>query len=503
MYIDPLVIEDMVRTSVDAVKLIDTDALIDQALDLNQQIDKVDVDELKVQAKAAIKAADVEKMKAQTKEIAKANADVAKAQAKASADVAKQSMDVEAIRRQADEMRDRLWELKDFSFDYQDRGPDFRISSRGPENSAYERGEGAIQRRQYEQAVTLFDQAISQKSARADGALYWKAFAQWKLGRTQEALAAIADLRKSYAQSHYLNDARVLEENVRKSSGQAISTDASDDEIKLLAISGIQNSDPDRAIPLLDNVLKASNSPQVKRRALFVLAQNDRPAAHQLLMTYAKGGGNPDLQIDAIRYLGDRKQQTTGTELQDIYNSTQDIDVRRAVLDAFGTSGNKGALVRVFANDSSADLRRIALGNLGRGSLMTPQELFQLYQKEENQDLRMTMVRQLGSMDAVTELQQVIKTEKVPAVRQQAIRSLGNMKPDRTGQALTDLYAAETDRDTRKAIISALGNQNNAEGLVTIARKETGDLKVEIVRRIAELAPKNKVAMDFLMEQVK
>jgi HEAT repeat protein len=496
--IDPLTIDDAVRASLDAVRLVDTNTLVDQAFELTQQIDQVDVDGLKAQAKA-----DAENAKAQAKELSKSSAEAAKAQAKAAAEVAKQSMDFDAIRRQADEMRDRMFELRDFNFDLQDRGPDFRFSSNGPGNSAYDRGWNAIQRRQYDQAVTLFDQAISQKSPRADGALYWKAFAQWRLGRRPEAQAAIAELRRSYPQSRYLNDARVLEAEVGKSSGQAISADANDDEIKLLAISGIQNSDPDRAIPLLDGVLKAANTPQVKRRALFVLAQNDRPAAHQILMSYAKGGGNPDLQIDAIRYLGDRKQQTTGTELQDIYNSTQDLDVRRAVLDAFVSSGNKAALVHVFTTDSSADLRRIALGNLGHGSLMTPQELFQLYQKEDNQDLRMTMVRQLGSMDAITELQQIIKTEKVPAVRQQAIRNLGNMKTDRTGQMLTDLYASEQDRDTRKAIISALGNQNNADGLIAIARKETGDLKVEIVRRIAEMAPKNKAAMDFLMEQVK
>jgi hypothetical protein len=39
---------------------------------------------------------------------------------------------------------------------------------------------------------------------------------------------------------------------------------------------------------------------------------------------------------------------------------------------------------------------------------------------------------------------------------------------------------------------------------VAIARKETnGDMKLEIFRKIADLAPKNKAAMDYLMEQIK
>ena len=53
-------------------------------------------------------------------------------------------------------------------------------------------------------------------------------------------------------------------------------------------------------------------------------------------------------------------------------------------------------------------------------------------------------------------------------------------------------------------MISALGSQNNADALIAIARKETNsDLKLQVVRRIADMAPHNKAAMDFLMEQIK
>ncbi len=56
----------------------------------------------------------------------------------------------------------------------------------------------------------------------------------------------------------------------------------------------------------------------------------------------------------------------------------------------------------------------------------------------------------------------------------------------------------------RKAVISALASQENADGLIAIARKETStDLKLDIVRRISDIAPKNKAAMDYLMELIK
>jgi hypothetical protein len=52
--------------------------------------------------------------------------------------------------------------------------------------------------------------------------------------------------------------------------------------------------------------------------------------------------------------------------------------------------------------------------------------------------------------------------------------------------------------------VSALGSQENAEALVAIARKETNlPLKTEIVRRLSDLAPRSKVAADFMLEILK
>ena len=455
LMIDPFDVEEALRAARDAVRDLDLDAINQQALQ------KVDVEAIKEQ---------VERMK-------------------------------EDAIVQTRQMAERSMDFQNFAF--QMRGPTVIVRGRA-QDDLYNSGLSFLQRRQYDQAVTRLDQVIAQKGTHADGALYWKAYAEYKLGRTADALAALNELRQQYGQSRYLSDARALEADVRKSSGQPLNANADDDEIKLLAIQGIQNSNPDGAIPLLEGVLKATNSLQVKKRALFVLAQNDQPAAHQLLISYAKGSGNPDLQLEAIRYLVDRRRQTTGAELNEIYNATQDVEVRRAVLDALISSRDRPALLKIVGSDSSPDIKRRAISGLGSNGLMAPQELMDLYRKEQDSGLRMTIVRAMGSMGAADQLTQVIKTESDPAVRLQAIRSLGSQKPEATGQALVDLYGANQDKDVRKAVISALGSQENADGLIAIARKETStDLKLDIVRRISDIAPKNKAAMDYLMELIK
>src|ERR1035437_8089697 len=117
----------------------------------------------------------------------------------------------------------------------------------------YSSGQSALDNRHWDQALESFSQVISRNGSRVDGALYWKAYALGRLGRRDEATAAIAELRKSYAASRWLDDAKVLELELKQASGQNVSPEAeSDEELKLMAINGLMQSDPERAIPLLE-----------------------------------------------------------------------------------------------------------------------------------------------------------------------------------------------------------------------------------------------------------
>src|SRR6185295_11078502 len=176
-------------------------------------------------------------------------------------------------------------------------------------------------------AVEYFSAVVTRNGARVDGALYWKAYALGRLGKRDEANAAIAELRKSYATSRWLDDAKALELELRQASGQSVSPEAeSDEELKLMAINGLMQSDPERAIPLLESQLKGSATPKVKRNTLFVLAQSNSPKAQALIEQIARGGANPDLQIKAISYMDQRRRPNNNAQvLSEIYTSTTDL----------------------------------------------------------------------------------------------------------------------------------------------------------------------------------
>jgi hypothetical protein len=315
-------------------------------------------------------------------------------------------------------------------------------------DSTYERGRRELDAHNWEQAISNFTVVANRAGARADGALYWKAYAQNKLGRRDEALATIAELRKTYSSSRWLDDAAALEVEVKQSAGGTVAPDStSDDEIKLLAINGLMQSDPDRAFPYLEKLLKSAASPRLKENTLYVLAQSSSPKAQQSLIQIAKGGGNPDLQLYAIRYLGavNRRQGNNNTTqvLFEIYNSSNDLAVKREVLNQLSAARDKDHLVEIART-------------------------------EKNHDMQLDAIRRLGGLGS-----QVA-----------------------TGDALVGLYGPAQEKDTKHEIVNVLAGQHNAKALVELGRKEKDlDMKKYIVERVVSMnTPESKQFLEEILK---
>jgi tetratricopeptide (TPR) repeat protein len=229
----------------------------------------------------------------------------------------------------------------------------------------YETGMRQLDERKYEDAVQRFDRVVAAKSDRADGALYWKAYALNRLGKRDDALAAIAQLRRDYSKSRWLDDAQALEVEVRQNSGKPVSPDTeSNEELKLIAINGLMNADPDRAVPLLENILKGTAPPRIKDRALFVLAQNRSQRSQQVLADYAKGTANPDLQRKAIQYIGMIKSPEHDQLLSTIYAGTTNPEVKRAIVQGLFISGAAPKLVELARSEHDPAIKIFIVNQL-------------------------------------------------------------------------------------------------------------------------------------------
>ena len=315
----------------------------------------------------------------------------------------------------------------------------------------YEQARNLIEQEQYAKALGQLDKLIAQfdgksiadsTANRVDAALYWKAYALTKQRQLADAMTTLEAMQKKFAESRWLKDAMALKMEVLQASGQAVSPDSqTDEDLKLLALRGLMQSDPDRAVPMIEQVLSGSSSLKVKENALFVLSQSRSTRAHEILGTVAKGGTNPDLQLRAIRYLGTMNGSDNGQILEDAYRASSDEGVKRAIIRSFMISGNRPRLAAIAGDTSSS-----------------------------------------------------------PAIRSEAIQQLGVMRG--AGDELARLYARESSPELKKRIIQGLFVGRDAARLVELARAEKDmEMKKEIVQKLSLM--KSKEATDYLLELLK
>jgi hypothetical protein len=216
----------------------------------------------------------------------------------------------------------------------------------------------------------------------------------------------------------------------------------------------------------------------------------------------ARGQGNPDLQILAIRSLGEKRRQGgSNPVLAEIYSSSNDPNVKRTVLSAFESVRDKDRLLAIAKSEQNQELRLHAIRMLGsiQGTQAEMWSLFQAEQSAEGKQMILESIPSAGNLDKMLE---VARTEKDPKVRRFAIHNLATQRAATTGDTLAQMYTSEQDQEVKRAIIDALSNQRNAKALITAARGENDTrMKQRIIERLVSL--KTPEGNDYLMEILK
>jgi hypothetical protein len=248
------------------------------------------------------------------------------------------------------------------------------------EDRLYQSGQSALDNSRWGDAVEYFNQAALRGGERTDAALYWKAYALRKSGKASEGEAVLAELQSKHAGSRWLDDAKVLALQIKQEGGRPVSPEAeTDDEMKIYAINGIMQSDPERGLPLLEGILKGASSPKVKRNALFVLAQSPAPKAQALLEQVARGSANPDLQVKrSSTWRAAACQRRPGAAGNLTLSRMIRCQARDSPRHVSMRDGER--LLAAVKNEKDLDLKRIAIESLGNNP--GNPELWQLYQSE-------------------------------------------------------------------------------------------------------------------------
>ncbi|WP_263382113.1 HEAT repeat domain-containing protein [Granulicella arctica] len=249
------------------------------------------------------------------------------------------------------------------------------------DDPAYAAGTNAMNEHRWNDAVTSFDKVINAKGSHTDAALYWKAYSLNKLGNKPLALATCYQLRSHYTSSPWNKDCRALGIDLRVDVGvdnvvvpaihpttelrlDMTRANGSDEDLKMLALNSLLHQDPSRAIPVLRSILAGNQPMELKKHAIFVLAQSKSPEAEAVLHDAVTGKMDPVLQRQAIEMMGVFEGKRANDTLAEVYRTTSDPQVKKSVISAFFISQDAPRLVELARNEKDLNLKRSIVSQL-------------------------------------------------------------------------------------------------------------------------------------------
>src|SRR6185312_13052715 len=293
-------------------------------------------------------------------------------------------------------------------------------------NQMYWDGQASLKKGDWNAALKHFqdlEKLMRQKEPQsADAALYWEAYTLVQAKRTTEAKTTIDRLHREFPQSRWAKDADSL---VRESRPAAqVNAETSDEELADIAVEGLMNAPPERALPLLKKVLQSQHSQKTKKRALFVLSQLGTDPALDVVIDTAKTSPDPELRAEAIRMLGVSGEDRAINRLREIYAGSKDEHEKRQIIEAWLVADRKDLVLASAKNEPDPAVRKKAIETLG--AMDGSDELKQLFDATQDNDNRRQIIQALGVAGNSNALAQIAGDTKLPEdLRVDALQSLG------------------------------------------------------------------------------
>ncbi|HVT33839.1 MAG TPA: HEAT repeat domain-containing protein [Rhodanobacteraceae bacterium] len=352
-------------------------------------------------------------------------------------------------------------------------------------NQLYWDGQAALKKSDWNGALKRFqdlEKLLREKEPKsADAALYWEAYALVQAKRTAEAKATLDRLHREFPDSRWGKDADALLRDARPANAKADDASIDDEELADVAVEGLMNAPPERALPLLKKVLQSRHSTKVKKRALFVLSQLGTDPALDVVIDAAKNSPDPELRAEAIRMLGVSGEDRAIERLREIYATSKDAREKRQIIEAWLVADRKDLVLASARNEADPAVRRKAIETLG--ALDASDELKQLFDVTQDADNRRAIVQALGVAGNGDALAAIAGDAKLPEdLRKDALQSLGVAGAD---DKLVRLYREANTEALRDATLHGLIVAGDSDGVLQLYRSaKTVEEKKALLRTL-------------------
>jgi len=408
-------------------------------------------------------------------------------------------------------------------------------AQKDPADSLYRAAREALNKNSYRRSADLFGQIVKRypKSVYAGDALYWEAFALYRVGGTDELKTAqklLDTQQRSYPKAGSRGDAAALNvrirgelarrgdlnaaEDITRSAGEAavppappappalpapaappappappgpghhVSHDDCDeeDDTRIAALNALLQMDSERAMPILKKVLARRDAAAVclRRKAVFLVSQKKTEETESILLDAVRSDPDAEVREQAVFWLSQVGTERAVSALDSILRASKDEEIQKKALFALSqTESPKAAqALRSYAQrtDVSEDVQEEAVFWLG----------------------------QQGGKDNVEFLRGLFKRSKSDGVREKILFSLSQPPEPDSGHWLLDVAQDPTeDIEMRKKALFWAGQSGvSIEELTGLySRLKDAEMKEQLIFALSQR--NEKAAVDKLIDIAK
>jgi len=219
-----------------------------------------------------------------------------------------------------------------------------------------------------------------------------------------------------------------------------------DSEVRQQAVSWLSQVPTERAVGMLDSILKTSDDQELQEKAIFALSQQHSPKAAEILRAYAQRSGAPsEVREKAIFWLGQRHSAENAAFLRGLYAKLTEDDLKERVIFSLAQmrdAENMRWMMDIAVNEREpVEQRKKALFWAGQSGADLAQ-LAGLYDRMQNHDMKDQLIfvySQRHEAAALDALIKIAKTEQDKELRKKAIFWLGQSHDPRAAQVLLEI----------------------------------------------------------------
>jgi HEAT repeat protein len=302
-----------------------------------------------------------------------------------------------------------------------------------------------------------------------DAAVYWQAYALVQARRNAEARTTLERLQRDFPGSRWKKDADSLMRQIEPEAGKTAAAGAEDDGLAEMAVTGLMQAPPERAIPILRKVLDGSHELKVKKRALFVLSQLDDAAAQEMLGEIASSSREPELRQEAIRMLGISGEDKSIDRLRSIYAASKNVEEKQSVIQAWLIADRPQLVMQAARTETDEELRKSAVHALGAMNART--ELQALFDADKSVEGRKAILQSMGIAGDSETLAKISTSNQPEPIRVEAIHALGIAGNGEAGALLTKIYSSAGSDAIRDAALNGMLISGESDAMLKLYRE--------------------------------